>query len=233
MSFHVTPPSKGPACPGPAGAVPPAAARAAASGHAGAPSRSGAAVPAAARDIGDAGTDAARVIDPAVQTLLDALQAAMAVGIPAGAPPEGGGRAAVISRIPNLPMPELRPDPATTREPRRPKSGLVAWRMKRVVAYVDAHLARPIGLADMANAAGLSRMHFAAQFRVSTGQRPHEYLLRRRIERAQQMLLETRAPLVDIALGIGFQTQAHFTTVFRRFVGDTPHQWRTARRGRN
>jgi AraC family transcriptional regulator len=121
---------------------------------------------------------------------------------------------------------------APIREPRRPKSGLPKWRFKRVAAYVEEHLGASITLADMANAAGLSRMHFAAQFRVLTGLRPHEYLLRQRIERAQQMLVETRDPLVEIALAVGFQTQAHFTTVFRRFVGDTPYQWRAANRGR-
>jgi AraC-like DNA-binding protein len=121
----------------------------------------------------------------------------------------------------------------TARQPRRPKSGLPKWRLKRVAAYVEENLAEPITLADMASAAGLSRMHFAAQFRVATGMRPHEYLLRQRIERAQKMLVETRDSLVEIALGVGFQTQAHFTTVFRRFVGDTPYQWRCANRARN
>ncbi|MBS9477009.1 AraC family transcriptional regulator [Ancylobacter radicis] len=122
---------------------------------------------------------------------------------------------------------------APAREPRRPKSGLPKWRFKRVAAYVEDHLGETITLADMANAAGLSRMHFAAQFRVLTGLRPHEYLLRQRIERAQKMLVETRDPLVEIALAVGFQTQAHFTTVFRRFAGDTPYQWRCANRTRN
>lgn len=117
--------------------------------------------------------------------------------------------------------------------PRRPRSGLPKWRLKKVVAYVDENLGESVTLAGMADAAGLSRMHFAAQFRVSTGVRPHEFLLRRRIEKAQALMLETRDSLVAIALDVGFQTQAHFTTVFRRFVGDTPHQWRSAQRGRN
>jgi len=123
--------------------------------------------------------------------------------------------------------------PETARQPRRPKSGLPKWRFKRVAAYVEENLSETITLADMASAAGLSRMHFAAQFRIATGMRPHEYLLRQRIERAQKMLLESRDSLVEIALGVGFQTQAHFTTVFRRFVGDTPYQWRCANRTRN
>ncbi|RXT35439.1 AraC family transcriptional regulator [Bradyrhizobium betae] len=102
------------------------------------------------------------------------------------------------------------------------------WRLKRVLQYVDKNLTAKITLQDMAAVAGLSRMHFAAQFRTATGVRPHEYLLRRRIERAQELLKQAEIPLVDIALTVGFQTQAHFTTVFKRFVGDTPYQWRSA-----
>lgn len=112
--------------------------------------------------------------------------------------------------------------------PARVKSGLVTWRLKRVLAFIEANLCDAISLADMARAAGLSRMHFAAQFRLSTGLRPHEYLLKARIMRAQRLMLESRDPLVQIALAVGFQTQAHFTTVFRRFAGATPHQWRSA-----
>lgn len=108
----------------------------------------------------------------------------------------------------------------------RNKTGLPKWRLKQVVEYVDMNLAEPMTLADLAAAAGLSPMHFAAQFRLATGVRPHEFILRRRIERSQQLLAQSRATLVDIALSVGFQTQAHFTTVFKRFVGDTPRQWR-------
>jgi AraC family transcriptional regulator len=71
-------------------------------------------------------------------------------------------------------------------------------------------------------------MHFAAQFKAATGMRPHQYLLKRRIERAEELLKQSGISLVDVALTVGFQTQAHFTTVFKRFAGDTPHQWRSA-----
>jgi AraC family transcriptional regulator len=110
-------------------------------------------------------------------------------------------------------------------------SGLSKWRLKRATEYVMANLAEPISLADIAAATGLSRMHFAAQFRVATGLRPHEYLLQRRIERAQELLLSSRLSLVDIALDVGFKTQAHFTTVFSRVVGETPNVWRQHNRG--
>jgi AraC family transcriptional regulator len=105
-------------------------------------------------------------------------------------------------------------------------SGLPKWRLKRAIEYVAANLSEPISLADIAAASGLSRMHFAAQFRVATGLRPHEFLLRKRIEHAQMLLLTSRMPLVEIALDAGFKTQAHFTTVFARLVGETPNVWR-------
>jgi AraC-like DNA-binding protein len=79
--------------------------------------------------------------------------------------------------------------------------------------------------------AGVSRMYFAAQFREATGLRPHEYVLRRRIGVAKQMLEGSEQPLVEIALGVGFQTQSHFTTVFKRMEGFTPHRWRQLNRG--
>jgi AraC family transcriptional regulator len=122
-----------------------------------------------------------------------------------------------------------RPGEATARRPR--VSGLSKWRMKRATEYIEANLAEPISLADIASAAGLSRMHFAAQFRAATGLRPHEYLLQRRIERAQDLLLNSRLPLVEIALDVGFKTQAHFTTVFARFMKETPNVWRQRNRG--
>jgi AraC family transcriptional regulator len=107
-------------------------------------------------------------------------------------------------------------------------SGLAKWRLKRTLDYIEARLGEVIRQADLATAAGLTPMHFAAQFKVSTGLRPHEYLLRRRIERAQEMLLINELSLVDIAFSVGFQTQSHFTTIFSRFVGETPHAWRVA-----
>lgn len=107
----------------------------------------------------------------------------------------------------------------------KPKvSSFANWRLKRAVEYVDAHLSGPIFLSDLANAAGLIRMRFAAQFRAATRLRPDEYLLHRRIERAQDLLATSCMSLVDVAFSVGFEAQSHFTTVFKRFVGDTPSQ---------
>lgn len=181
--------------------------------------------------------------DPLVERLSDALAAAERSDGEFGGLYADALRLAIVTRVlTTRAMPEPVPavveppasEPTPSRAPKeRSRSGLPKWRLKRVTAYIEENLSESVTLAGMAEAAGLSRMHFAAQFRVTTGMRPHDFLLRRRIERAQAMMLETRDSLVEIALGVGFQTQAHFTTVFRRLVGDTPYQWRSANRGRN
>ena len=112
----------------------------------------------------------------------------------------------------------------------RPVRELQKWRLKRVVEYIDDHLSAKISLLDLAAVAGLSRMHFASQFRKATGMRPHDYLLTQRIRRAAELLRASEIPVVEIALTVGFQTQAHFTTVFKRFIGCTPCRWRSISR---
>lgn len=103
---------------------------------------------------------------------------------------------------------------------------LVKWRLLRVQSVIEARFTEPLRLRDLAAAAGLSRMHFAAQFRAATGSSPHEYLLCRRIEAAKTMMAETETSLAEIALNVGFQAQTHFTTVFKRLTATTPAQWR-------
>lgn len=125
------------------------------------------------------------------------------------------------------------PDVCATANRARRVSTLAKWRLKRVVDYIDAHLSEPIQLGDMATAAGLSRMHFAAQFRAATGSRPREYLLWRRIDQAKGLLATTDLALADITLSTGFSSQAHFSTVFSRFVGETPSRWQKANHGAN
>jgi AraC family transcriptional regulator len=117
------------------------------------------------------------------------------------------------------------------REPPRTKvNALPKWRLRRVEEYVRARFDHSISLSDLAGVAGLSRMHFAAQFRAATGYRPREYLLQQRIEHAKSLLSNTETPLVEAALAVGFCTQAHFSTVFKRLTGDTPARWRCTSR---
>ena len=109
---------------------------------------------------------------------------------------------------------------------RRSVCPLPKWRLKRVDAYVDAHFGRRVTLEELAAVAGLSPMYFAAQFRAARGMSPHDYLLARRIEHTKERMSTSADRLIEIALEAGFQTQAHFTTVFRRLTGTTPRRWR-------
>ena len=170
--------------------------------------------------------------DPVIRRLSDALAATERsddrhTGVCADAL-----RLAIVTRMLGLQsetqLPNERTDKPNDSCVERQMRALQKWRLKRVVEYVDHHLSGKITLLDLAAVAGLSRMHFASQFRAATGFRPHEYLLRRRIQRAEDLLRQSTLTLVEIALTVGFQTQAHFTTVFKRFVGDTPYQWRNA-----
>jgi AraC family transcriptional regulator len=108
-------------------------------------------------------------------------------------------------------------------------SALPKWRLTRVVDYIELHMSGPITVEALATAAGLSRAHFTAQFRVATGCRPHDFILLRRVEAAKRLLLGTTGELISIALAVGFQTQAHFSDVFKRLVGQSPGRWRRAR----
>jgi AraC family transcriptional regulator len=116
--------------------------------------------------------------------------------------------------------------PASDTGKKRAAAAFPKWRLIRVLTYIETNIGEPITLANLAATVGLSRMYFAKQFRATTGIRPHDFVLRKRIERAQKMLAATSDALVDIALSVGFQTQAHFTTVFKKITGTTPYQWR-------
>ena len=120
---------------------------------------------------------------------------------------------------------------AATPAQEQPRGGLAPWQVRKVTNYVDAHLDSPIRTEDLATMAGLNLSHFGRAFRNSFGEPPHEYVIRRRIERAQGLMLSTNAPLSAIALDCGLADQAHLSRLFRRVVGETPRAWRRARIG--
>ena len=113
---------------------------------------------------------------------------------------------------------------------RRRLNPLPKWRLQRVREFIEANIETRISLGELAHVAGVSRMYFAAQFREATGLRPHDYVIQRRITLARHLLARTDRPIVEIALCVGFPTQAHFTNVFKRIEGVTPHRWREVMR---
>ncbi len=112
-----------------------------------------------------------------------------------------------------------------------PAGGLAPWQERLSKEMIDARLDGELRLADLATACGLSVSHFARAFQKSTSLPPHRWLVRRRIERAQHLLLTTILPVSEIALDCGFHDQSHFTNSFTREVGAPPAAWRRARRG--
>ena len=107
--------------------------------------------------------------------------------------------------------------------------GLAPWQVRRVVTYIDAHLADSIRCADLACVTRLSVSHFMRAFRESFGAPAHAFLMRRRLERAQGMMLTTDTALGQIALDCGLADQSHLTRLFRKLVGESPAAWRRAR----
>ena len=106
------------------------------------------------------------------------------------------------------------------------RGGLGPTRLRRVTELVHAEIEDELGLHKMAEAAGLSPAHFSQMFRKSTGESPHQFVLRIRVERAKEMLRAPKARVLDVAIACGFKTQQHFARVFRRACGATPTEYR-------
>ena len=111
------------------------------------------------------------------------------------------------------------------------RGGLPAWQTRRIFAHVEANLCRRIPVRELARLLGLSASHFCRAFKCTFGVPPRDYVLRRRIEVAQGLMLTTSESLSSIAFRCGMCDQAHFTRSFHRIVGETPYAWRRARRG--
>lgn len=116
--------------------------------------------------------------------------------------------------------------------PRPAAGGLAPRQLRRTTEYMLSRVADSLSLSELAAIAGLSPHHFCRAFRQSTGQPPHAWLTARRIERAQEMMLTHKAMgLTEVALSVGYSTQAAFGVAFRRVTGKTPGQWRRERVG--
>ena len=108
--------------------------------------------------------------------------------------------------------------------------GLAPWQVQRVTKHIDGALASTIRAHDCASIARLSTGYFSRAFKASFGEKFSSYVIRRRIERAQAMLMLTEESLSQIALSCGFADQSHFSRLFRREVKASPANWRRQRR---
>ena len=108
----------------------------------------------------------------------------------------------------------------------RARGGLAPWQERRARDILSNSLGGELPLAQVARECGLSASHFTRAFRQSLGIAPHQWLLKVRVERAKQQLLNSDASLADIAIDCGFADQSHFTRVFTKHVDASPGQWR-------
>jgi AraC-like DNA-binding protein len=121
--------------------------------------------------------------------------------------------------------------------PRRRGTGNTATRMAHVPTarhllrakdLADARYAEPLGVGDMAQAAGLSPAHFSREFRAAFGESPHAYLLTRRLERAAALLRTTDRSVTEICFEVGLRSLGSFTSSFTRTYGISPTAYRAA-----
>jgi AraC family transcriptional regulator len=107
-------------------------------------------------------------------------------------------------------------------------AGLPKRKLERVLAYVRDRIADDLALADIAAIAGVSPTRFKRLFKQSMGIPVHQYVMRRRVERATELLRRTNMPLSEVALQTGFANQSHMATTVRRAIGVTPKALRDA-----
>jgi AraC-like DNA-binding protein len=104
--------------------------------------------------------------------------------------------------------------------------GLSPHTLQRTLAYIQAHLAQALSLAELAAVGQTSRAHFARMFKQATGLAPHQYVIRCRMAEAQRLLAQTDLPLSEVALQVGCVDHSHFTALFRAHVTLTPTAYR-------
>jgi AraC family transcriptional regulator len=118
----------------------------------------------------------------------------------------------------------------TTSTPARSlRGGLPVWQQKRVVEFIEEHLAEEVSLAALAELADLSLYHFARAFKQSFGAPPHRYHMARRMDHARALLRKPALSVTEIGIETGFRETSSFTRAFRKFTGLTPTEYRRHR----
>ncbi len=102
-------------------------------------------------------------------------------------------------------------------------------RLRRAIDYLEEHLSDDVSLAELATRTGISSSHLSSLFRAATGQPPHSWLMRRRMQRACELLAASSVSVTEVAHACGYCSSQHLATVFRQYLGTTPTQYRQDR----
>jgi AraC-like DNA-binding protein len=107
-----------------------------------------------------------------------------------------------------------------------PAHGAHRARVDAALVQIERSCHKPLALADLAAAAGLSPFHFLRVFRTVTGTTPHQYVVGARLRRAARVLVDTSRPVTEIAYEVGFEDLSNFVRTFHRVVGCSPSAFR-------
>jgi AraC family transcriptional regulator len=157
--------------------------------------------------------------NPRLRALVAAAHAEMAAGFP-------GGRLFLDSVEQAMAVALVKDYAVRHRPVEIYRGGLGAGRLRRIRELVDAKMEEDLSLDEMAQSVGLSTAHFARMFRKSTGETPHQFVTRQRVERAKAMLRAPDMRVLDVAVACGFKTQQHFAQVFRYVCRVSPTEYR-------
>jgi AraC family transcriptional regulator len=157
--------------------------------------------------------------DPRLSAMVAAVRAEMVAGFPSG-------RLFLDSVEQAMAVTLLNGHAVRHRPVQIYRGGLGSARLRKIRELVHAKMEDDLSLDEMAQSVGLSTAHFARMFRKSTGQTPHQFVLRQRVERAKAMLRAPGARVLDVAVACGFKTQQHFAQVFCDVCGVSPTRYR-------
>jgi AraC-like DNA-binding protein len=107
--------------------------------------------------------------------------------------------------------------------------GLAGWQIAQVRAFIDKNLHHTIHTDDLSAVARRSAAHFARSFKLTFGEPPHAYVMRRRLEKACHLMMTSSESLSQIALSVGFSDQSHLCKRFKQAIGQSPSNWRRER----
>jgi AraC family transcriptional regulator len=106
------------------------------------------------------------------------------------------------------------------------KPALSLRKVQAVRDYIEANISGALSLDDLASVAHVSSFHFARLFKSATGETPHDFVTRIRMDRAKTLLRDTDSPASSVAKQVGFSSKSHFSAAFRRCFGLTPAGFR-------
>jgi AraC family transcriptional regulator len=109
---------------------------------------------------------------------------------------------------------------------RKRAEGLAPWQIRRACEFIEAHLDGDPSIASLSKECQVSQGYFARAFRTTVGMAPHQWVMKRRIERAKSLLRASDHSVVEIAIMCGFVDQSHLSRVFTRAAGMSPAKWR-------